>query len=84
VWGDDLVARPGDGTTKIRPFTDGDRRVVDLFHLSELEGTMPSEALRALVEREILPAAGARDVKPHAGWESGQSARRARGAAVLT
>jgi hypothetical protein len=68
-WGDYLVARLRDRSSKLRLFADGDRYVLDISHVPELAGTMPRGEIVDLVEREILPAIHARDVRPHSGWE---------------
>jgi hypothetical protein len=67
-WGEYIHARLSDGHTKLRIFFDDGRRVLDVAHIPEIPGTMPREQALAVVEREVLPLVGARNVQPHSGW----------------
>ena len=60
--------RLGPGT-KFRIFVDAGRHVVDISHSRRMQGSPPYDEVLALVEGEILPVAGARDIQPHSGWE---------------
>lgn len=68
-WGEYWVGRLRDGSSKIRIFVDRGRFVLDISHVPELAGTMPFDEIRELVEHDLLPAIGARDIRPHPGWE---------------
>jgi hypothetical protein len=69
LMGEYIIARLGDGSTKLRLFKDGDRYVLAIGYLPPPEGPTPLQQILDRVEREVLPLLGARDIQPHSGWE---------------
>ncbi|HXU03889.1 MAG TPA: hypothetical protein VN903_23165 [Polyangia bacterium] len=59
-----------DGLTSFRIFVDDDgvRFVVSMSYLFGVPDSMPYEEVRSIVDKEILPLLGARDIQPHEGW----------------
>jgi hypothetical protein len=69
-WGEYYYTLVDEGGAKLRLFVDEEKRFV--IHLSTLEAAadmMSYEELQAIVEEKVLPLLGARDVRPHSGWE---------------
>jgi hypothetical protein len=69
-WGVYWAAFLPDDTSELRIFIDRGRFVIDIQHIPQIPESMPFSQIVDLVQTQILPALGARDVRPHPGWES--------------
>jgi hypothetical protein len=68
--GEYLRSKPfRDQLSQLRIFTEGDRLVVSMDYLFGVAKSIPYEEIRAIIDQEILPLVGARDIQPHPGWE---------------
>ncbi|HXU03890.1 MAG TPA: hypothetical protein VN903_23170 [Polyangia bacterium] len=65
MWSETLRDR----LTDIRVLSEGELFVVNIDYLFGVPDSMPYEEVRAIVDKEILPLLGARDIQPHARCE---------------
>ena len=58
-----------DDISRLRVFVDRGRFVIDMWHNQQIPESIPFAEILDLVEHHLLPALGARDIRPHPGWE---------------
>ncbi len=65
TYGDYVQARPGNGSTRIRIIKNGSGFLLDVGHLDR--HPIPRVEVERVIQEEVLPAIGARNVRPASG-----------------